>query len=324
MRSNKFIILMASIGIFIALAITYYIAKNTAQSKLQRSVKNQLQQVVNELEITLERHSYLPEVLSSDTKIIDFLSQLERGDEMHQKQRQINLSLEYTNNISESAAIYVMRPNGVVVASSNWESDTSFVGKNLAFRPYFKHAMQNILGRYYAVGVISGTRGYFFASSILVGNKVIGVVAVKVAIDDIEFTWGQGAVDFMVTDANGVVFLSSQKNWNLKSVTPLSEQQKKRVAQSRRYGENVISSLKNTRLNLTDYNFQSIKLLGHDYEMLSQKMKLAGWDVRVVASHAGLKKRVLNAMLMSTLILLLVSALATLLWRAQRQRKQYQ
>ncbi|RTZ67551.1 MAG: hypothetical protein DSZ29_00595 [Aquificaceae bacterium] len=323
MKPNKLIILLALLCIFLALGSTYYIAKQSAETKLQQRVKSQLSQVVNELKITLERHSYLPEILSFDTKIIDFLSHLD-DDDMPKKQRKINLALEYANNISESAAIYVMRPDGVVVASSNWESKYSFIGKNLAFRPYFQQAMQNTLGRYYAVGAISGTRGYFFASSIVVDNKVIGVVAVKVAIDDIEFTWGQGAVDFMVTDANGVIFLSSQKNWNLKSVLPLSELGKRQVENSLRYGDNLISRLENTDLNIADNHFQRITLLGKEYEMLSHKMALADWDVRVVASYAGVKKRVLNTMLMSALILLLLSALALLLWRAQQQRKKYQ
>lgn len=324
MKSNKFIVFIAVVCVACALAFTYYFAQNTAQHKLQQSVKNQLLQVVNELEITLERHSYLPEVLSSDVKIIDFLQRLNQGNATSDQQMQINLSLEYTNNISDSATIYVMRADGVVVASSNWESVHSFIGKDLAFRPYFKHAIQNILGRYYAVEAISGTRGYFFASSIIVDNKVLGVVAVKVAIDDIEFTWGQGVVDFMVTDANGVIFLSSQKSWNLKSVLPLSVEQKKRVKESRRYGSKSIVSLKNTALDIGDKKFQSIQLLGADYEMLSHKMELADWDVRVVASHAGIKKSVFNAMLISAFILLLLSALAALLWKTQQQRKKYQ
>ena len=323
MKSNKVVILLTLISISLALLFTYYLAENNAYKDLHQRVENQLIQVVNELKITLERHSYLPAVLSSDINIIEFLK---RQDNDPQVQQKINLSLEYINNISESAAIYIMRPNGVVVASSNWESPYSFIGKNLSFRPYFKDALQNKLGRYYAVGAISGTRGYFFASSIISDNKVIGVITVKVAIDDIEFTWGQGAIDFMVTDANGVIFLSSQKDWNLKSLLPLSSNQKTRLAKSRRYGKKAITALKDTsvNINLADGHFQHIKLLAKDYEMLSYKMKLADWNVHVIASHKAIKKSIFNSMLVSTFILLLLSALITLLWRAEQQRKKYQ
>jgi len=307
------------------MVFAYVLSKNNAQQKLQQGVNTQLLQVVNELKITLERHSYLPALLSSDSEIINFLMiKTNQEKEYLDKQLQINLSLELTNNISESSAIYIMRPDGMTVASSNWESETSFIGKNFSFRPYFQQALQNTLGRYYAVGAISGERGYFFASSIINEGKVIGVIAVKVAIDDIEFIWGQGSFDFMVTDPAGVIFLSSQKDWNLHSLLPLSEQQSEHFIANRRYGIKKITPLQQTVLNLKQTDFQTIQLVGKDYEMLSKKMELVDWDVRMVASHASMKKTIFTTVLISALIVLLLSALAILLWKAQQQRKRYQ
>ena len=326
MNSNKPLILLGILVSALVLLSTYFISFNNAKDKLHRSVENQLFQIVNELETTLERHSYLPALLSSDPAIKRFLKidPLSEKREFLARQLQVSLSLELTNNISESLVIYVMRPDGTTVASSNWESESSFVGNNFSFRPYFKQAMQNILGRYYAVGAISGERGYFFASSVLENEKVIGVVAVKVAIDDIEFSWGQGAIDFMVTDPDGIIFLSSQPAWNLFSVVPLSTQQKSRVLSSRRYGSKNIQTLENTHLNPNKYDFQQIKLLGKNYEMLTKRMELADWDMRVFASHASMKQSILNALFFSSLILLLLGALAWLLWKTQLQRKKYQ
>jgi len=325
MRTNKLLIFIGIMIFLSALAFAYFMALNTAQEKLQRSLKNQLLQVVNELKITLERHSYLPALLSSNPSIKELLH-LENtdSDEFHQKQLQINLSLELTNNLSESSVIYVMRPNGLTIASSNWESEQSFIGSNFAFRPYFKQAKYNALGRYYAVGTISGVQGYFFASSVLENEKVIGVVAVKIAIDDIEFTWGQGDIDFMVTDPDGIIFLASQKSWKLHSLKPLSKTQRKAIIKSRRYGSRAITMLKNTELSLENNTAQTIKLIGNDYEMLTHRMTLADWDVRVIKSHFDMKKAVLSSVLISALILLLLTALAVLLWKAQQQRKKYQ
>ena len=324
MKSNKLFILIGIILISLALGFTYFISKNNAQNKLQQSVKNQLLQVVNELKTTLERHSYLPALLSTDSAIINFLNIQNKGEKYAKAQLQTNLSLELTNNISDSSVIYVMRTDGTTVASSNWESEHSFIGKNFSFRPYFQQAMQNILGRYYAVGAISGERGYFFAHSILENEKVIGVVAVKVAIDDIEFTWGQGAFDFMVTDPDGVIFLSSQKNWNLHTIAALPDDQNAYFIRTQRYFSKEIKPLKNTIINLHQSSFQSVLLQNNDYEMLSQRMELADWDVRVLASHSTMKKSVLSTVLISTLILSLLSALVVLYWKAQQQRKNYQ
>jgi len=325
-RYNKPLILLGILLIALVLVFTYFISLNNARDKLHLKLESQLFQIVNKLETTLDRHSYLPVLLSSDPAIKALLNLNAQNDkEMFSAQQlKINLSLELTNNISESSVIYVMRPDGMTIASSNWESKASFIGNNFSFRPYFKQATQNILGRYYAVGAISGERGYFFASSILDNEKVIGVVAVKVAIDDIEFTWGQGAIDFMVTDPDGIVFLSSQKGWNLFSLTPLLTQQKSRITSSRRYRLKNIKPLPNTHLKPHHYDFQQIKLLGKNYEMLTKRMALADWDVSVLASHAGMQKSILNTLFISLLILLLLSALAWLLWKTQLQRKKYQ
>ncbi len=310
---------------FLLMVFIYLIAVDNAKNKLQLALSSQLLQVVNELEITLERHSYLPALLSSDPAIKAFLLTDEnQKTDFLQKQLKMNLSLERTNNISESSVIYLMRPDGTTIASSNWESSHSFIGKNFSFRPYFQQAIHNVLGRYYAVGAISGERGYFFASSVIENEKVIGVIAVKVAVDDIEFTWGQGITDFLITDEYGVVFLASQKKWVSHSLQPLSPRQKKKLHETRRYAKKEILPLKDTKLDLNQYQSQKIRLLGKDYEMLSQKMQLANWDVRIIASYESENKQIIFTMFMSALILLLLISLAVLLWKAQQQRKQYQ
>lgn len=333
MKPNKLIILIALILIALVLASAYFLAKNNAQNKLQQGVKIQLQQVVNKLEIILERHAYLPALIADDQAIIDFMASQSfpentddtEDDESHESQlSRINSSLELTSNTSGASSIFLMRLDGTTVASSNWFSPDSFIGKNFSFRPYFQHAKQNILGRYYGVGAVSGERGYFFARSIHDHEKTIGVVVVKIAMDDIEFTWGVGSMDFMVTDKHGVIFLSSQEDWNMHSLAPLSDKQKKKLLESRRYGDINIEPLENNAINLKQQNFQSIRLAGKNYEMLSKKMILADWNVRVLASYSVMKKNISTTMLVSSLLLLLFTALATVLWKAQQQRKNYQ
>jgi len=321
---KKLIIPAALVFFLLALLFAYLLIKQNAFNKLHQTLEKQLPQVINELKITLERHSYLPSLLSTSPIYIDFLKTPKEADEFTTKQSKVNLSLELTNNLSESSAIYIMRKDGTTVASSNWETPQSFIGKNFAFRPYFQQALQNVLGRYYAVGAISGERGYFFASAIHDNNKVIGVIAVKVAIDDIEFTWGQGIIDFMVTDPDGVIFLSSQKSWKLRSIAPLSDEQYGTLLNNRRYGVTPIKALPNTQIKINHDNFQTVKILNQSYEMLSKKMELANWDVRVIAHHNSIQKRLFSGMLISALILSLLTALGLLLWKTQQQRKKYQ
>lgn len=333
MKINKSLIFSIVFLISLVLFLSYLVIKSTALSKLQTRVETQLQQVVNELEIILERHAYLPALIADDQAIIDFMAlqtspKNTEDDESHDAQlSRINASLELTTNTSDASSIFLMNLEGTTVASSNWFSPHSFIGKNFSFRPYFQKAKQNILGRYYGVGAISDERGYFFARAIHSHEKMVGVVVVKVAMDDIEFTWGVASMDFMVTDKQGIIFLSSQDRWNLHSLLPLSDAQKAQTLASRRYGNRDIKAIESNQTNdivVNKSDFQSIKIENKSYETLSENMILANWDVRVLADHSAMKKTIFNSVIVSALLLLLLTALALVLYRAQQQRKKYQ
>src|SRR3546814_6646698 len=101
-----------------------------------------------------------------------------------------------------------MAADGMTFAASNWASDTPFVGNNFSFRPYFQHAMQGRLGRYFALGTTSGKRGYYLASQVSApgadGDRILGAVVVKVSLDEIEQGWTAGEEDdVIVTDPHG-------------------------------------------------------------------------------------------------------------------------
>jgi len=330
MKSNKLALLLVGLVVFLALLSTYYIARTSAKDKLQQGVEIQLQQLVNELEIILGRHAYLPALIADDQTIIDFMglqSNPKSTDDDESQEAQlsrINASLELTNNTSGASSIFLMRMDGMTVAASNWFSPNSFIGKNFAFRPYFQQAKQNILGRYYGIGTVSGERGYFFARAIHRHEKMIGVVVVKIAMDDIEFTWGVGSMDFMVTDKQGVIFLSSQDKWNLHSLLPLSNEQKNQILMGRRYANKDIQPFENSKLDLARQKFQSISINNKNYEMLTKNMILANWDVRVLAAHSNMKQAISTAMIVGSLLISLLTLLTIALWRAQQQRKRYQ
>ncbi len=331
MKSSRLALSILFLFVVLALASTYFLVKENAKGKLQQNISIQLQQLVNELEIILERHAYLPALIADDQAVIDFMSLQEtpsstEDDESDEAQlSRINAYLELVSNTSGASSAFLMRLDGTTVASSNWFSPHSFIGKNFAFRPYFQKAKQNILGRYYGIGAVSGERGYFFARAIHNNNEeMIGVVVVKVAMDDVEFTWGVGSMEFMVTDRQGVIFLSSQDRWKLRSLLPLSSEQKKHILSSRRYGQRNIQALDKSVLKLDQQNFQSIRIENKNYEILTKNMILADWDVRILASHSNMNRSISTAMLLGSLLIVLLTALTAVLWRAQQQRKKYQ
>ena len=60
-----------------------------------------------------------------------------------------------------TAISYLMDADGMTVASSNRNTPDSFVGKDYSFRPYFQRAASGQPGRYFALGITSGKRGFY-------------------------------------------------------------------------------------------------------------------------------------------------------------------
>src|SRR3546814_13012029 len=109
-----------------------------------------------------------------------------------------------------------MDAEGTTFAASNWASDLPFVGQNFSYRPYFQHAMQGRLGRYFALGTTSGKRGYYFASQVSNGEGILGAVVVKVSLDGIERGWAASKEDNVIGSeerGGGKECVSPCKSW---------------------------------------------------------------------------------------------------------------
>ena len=50
--------------------------------------------------------------------------------------------------------------------------------------------MQGRLARFFGLGTTSIKRGYYFASAVKEGSRIIGVLVVKVDLEHIERLWG--------------------------------------------------------------------------------------------------------------------------------------
>ena len=71
--------------------------------------------------------------------------------------------------------------------------------------------VQLLFGQFFALGTTSGERGYFIAAPVLDDARITGVVAVKFTVDAFEESWRSGPDEIIVTDLNGVVFMSSRE-----------------------------------------------------------------------------------------------------------------
>src|SRR5690349_4244951 len=95
----------------------------------------------------LEKQRALPVILARDPDVRQALA----GGSRHG----LDLKLEAIAREARAAVIYLLGPDGVAIAASNWSEPTSFVGSDYSFRDYFKGALANGAAEQFALGTVS-------------------------------------------------------------------------------------------------------------------------------------------------------------------------
>jgi len=225
-----------------------------------------------------------------------------------------NVYLERIQRQLDATDIYLMDAQGLTVAASNHATATSFVGGNFAFRPYFSDAITGGIGRFYALGTTSGKRGYYFGAPVQGGAGVAGVLVFKIDLDAIEDTWRAGDYAILVTDPEGVIFLSSRPEWLFHALAPLGEEALERIARTRRYAGRPIGLL-DVREDRQQMGQHLLRVAGTEFLQRDLPMPVAEWQVHVLIDTAPARREALNLAAVATLSVGLLALSGAILWQ---------
>ncbi|KXF82367.1 sensor histidine kinase [Enterovibrio coralii] len=279
MQKRLIIFTVALVG----LVLTAFVASFTyfsIEKRYVQKIETDVYQLQEKLAAELARYSEIPVVLSADPR----LKRLLRAPESERLFDETNALLSDWNARLNSDVLYLMNRNGMTVASSNVHSERSFVGHSYHYRPYFQQAIQGQKGQYYALGVVSDKRGYYFSYPVIDGETVTGVLTLKVDLSIIDRIWNQQQFDYLIADPLGVIFYSSRDDWLYQSLTLLTEPQKKAIRDSRRYGDTKLRSLTTYRNAdvLSEKNKLSISNSAQEREMMlvsTTPLGTEGWQI---------------------------------------------
>ncbi|MBD9427205.1 sensor histidine kinase [Pseudomonas sp. PDM15] len=180
---------------------------------------------------TLRRYEVLPNILADLPPLRSLLA----APTDKALQERANRLLTQVREETGADVIYLMSPAGITLTSSNWDQADSFVGRDFTYRPYFREALAGKPGRFFGLGTTSRKRGYFFSSPVRDGERVIGILVVKVDLDDSEALWGNTPEQLMVTDSNGVVIISSRSDWRFRATRELDNAERAAIAANQPY-----------------------------------------------------------------------------------------
>lgn len=208
-----------------------------AQAQRQASVAAALHAAI--LRSELERHRSLPMVLARDPDLAAMLAAPTAADTDRVDRRFESLAGDV-----RAAAIYVLNDRGVAVAASNWRLPTSFVGSDYRFRPYFHEAMREGQAAFFALGTVSGRPGLYLSRRVDDARaRRLGVIVAKVEFDALEDDWRTSGETTYVTDANGIVLITTTPAWRFRATRPLSAGVRRRLAASQTSGRAALDDL---------------------------------------------------------------------------------
>ncbi len=253
-----------------------------------------LELFITYLKGVLEKYESLPELLSRDEHLVDFL----HNPGSKERIEAFNTYLETINEISNASDTYLTDREGLTIAASNWKTKHPFVGRNYHYRPYFQEAMQGRLGRYFALGTTSSKRGYYFAYPVRKEREILGTVVIKIDIDVVERQWRPHEGTFVVLDPENIVFLTTNQNWRFKVFGDIDPATRAMVAASRRYPDSDLETIKIKKIN--HYKFGTVINTYDEHNEITtflkqnRYMKEAGWNVQILTNIQPIREKIIG------------------------------
>ena len=309
---------------FVVLAwIGYEALAREFEAELVEDGTRSLDRTADMARVWFERYSALAPIYARDPRVTAALEA--PGDAA--LARTLNRELEAWNGLAGTTDTYVMNRDGTTIAASNWEEAHSFVGRNFAFRPYFRDALEGRLGRFFGLGTTSGLRGYYFGAPVRDARGIIGVVVVKIAITPLEEDLRLGPHQAFFTDEAGIIVVAGTPALRLKRLGEIAEAERARIVETRQFDGATLgpapvaaagSWLDGTQ-QLVSAPDDSGSGTAHRYVDLSRRIETLDWTLHVLADTAVVNRRMTSALLTGGAGALALLTLASLLWQ-RRQR----
>lgn len=321
-RARRVWFLFTAVALLIVLAALYgagLYGRSTEIEALAAQGRTDANLKVALLRAVLENPRALPLLLSEDQQVNDALLQrsLAAIDVLNRK-------LEGLVSGTKASVLYVTGTDGFAIASSNWREPTSFVGNDYGFRAYFSSAMQTGTAEYFALGNVSKRPGLYISRRVDGASGPLGVVVVKMEFDQLEADWHEANRPAYVSDAHGVVLITSMPSWRFLTTEPLSRPVMAEIRASQQFGDAPLVPLPITRPEALSADVALVHALtpgsgDAEYLRLSTAVPSTPWrldylvpaEAPIAAAQREMRLLVLGA------VVPLIALAAYLLWRRQ-------
>lgn len=262
----------------------------------------------------------LPDLLARQPLVREVLDEAAGGNVTR-----LNRHLARVAARSGAEAIFLMNDRGETLAASNYATPQSFMGHRYEFRPYFREAMAGQQGEFFAVGSTTGRPGYFVSAPVTVSESsspitaadIRGVIAVKVSLESLQEDWRQAEEKVLLSDANGVVILSSRPAWRFRRLGALGRTALEAIRAQRQFdGAELVplgSWLADDSLLIGSHG------VGERFFTAFQQLDTLGWAMHYLVPVRPLYASARNAVLAGAAVWLALVLLG--MWLRERQQR---
>lgn len=199
------VLLVIGVAIFLVWISNLYLTERYTQETRNRA-ELRLALYAGNITSELQRISVVPLLLSRDPVMISALNSV---DFSTTSQRLIS----YQEEIG-AASLLLLDEDGRAVAAT----DRRQIGTQHRNTPYFVEAQRGDNTAFTAAQLESGARKFIYSRRLESGNEGIGVIAVEVDLAKLEKRWVGAAEAIMVTNSEGIIILSTDREWKNQSI----------------------------------------------------------------------------------------------------------
>lgn len=298
--------------------IGHQVALQAGLSRLREAAEHRLDMLATGLDADLARFDYLPALLEM-TPVVPAL--LEAPSDALLRDT-VNRYLNGVNATAGAEMLYVLDPSGTSVAASDWDQPGTTIGQDLSFRPYVIDALKQGRGRFYGVGITSRKPGYYLSYALRRGERLRGVVAVKVNIENAERAWRKLPGNVLLLDERGVVILSTRDDLKYRPLAALNDSQRSEVARSRPYGAADLVPLRWAARETLGADAQTAELDGSAQLATTRTLRSAPWRLLVLDELQPVRVAAAYAAITASLAMAVLLLVAVTLWQRRRALRQ--
>lgn len=308
MRLRVIILILSLLAFLSASAggvLYYHSFRTAALEKIETDALSRLNLLTDQLSFYLSEHKKPVKTLSG---IRELTTALETPDP--ESIERANRILDHFTASLGLEVSYLMDKKGITLCSSNRNTESSFVGNDFSFRPYFQTAVNGSPSTYLALGTTSRIRGVYHSHPVYDSSStaILGVAVIKASAEFVEAKlFGKSDEILLFADPNGLIFISNNDEFRFKLLFETEAAKTRQIIDSRQFGEGPwpwTGFLKNERGEVTDKNREKYLFSSLDVK------NYPGWTIISLRNYKDIEKllsepffRVIGPAVISILIL---------------------